>query len=374
MHVKTYEERLRQKMKVLRWQAIHLDPILLFLLITLATIGLFVLYSAGNGSLSLIEQQGARLLLSFGLMILFAQIPPEKYREWSPWVFAIATILLISVLLVGKVYLGAKRWLSLGFIRFQPSEIMKLAMPLMIAWYLSKKELPIQINTLLVSCAFILTPFLLIAKQPDLGTAIIIFASGFFVILLAGLRLRVLAFMAGILAASSPLIWHFMHSYQKERVLTFLNPERDPLGSGYHIIQSKIALGSGGFLGKGWLNGTQSHLSFLPEHTTDFVFAVSAEEFGFIGCLIIIFIFLAIFLRVIYISTQAKNSFAKLLAGSLGLTFIFSVFINIGMVVGILPVVGIPLPLISYGGTSMMTIMISFGIIMSIHTHKKLWR
>lgn len=372
MHTKTYEERLKQKMKALRWQAVHLDPILLFLLILVSIIGLLTLYSAGNQNMSLVEQQAYRLFGSFGLMLFFAQIPPEKYRKWSPFIFGIGTLLLIAVLIFGKVTLGARRWLPLGFIRFQPSELMKLAMPLMISCYLSKKDIPIRGLDIFLSSILILIPTFLIAKQPDLGTAIIIFSSGFFVLLLAGLRFRILALITLFFGALSPILWHFMHSYQKERVLTFLNPERDPLGSGYHIIQSKIALGSGGLLGKGWLHGTQSHLSFLPEHTTDFIFAVCAEEFGLIGCFIIICLFISIFLRMMYVSTQSRNTFSRLLAGSLGLTFILSVFINLGMVVGILPVVGIPLPLISYGGTSMMTIMISFGILMSIHTQKKM--
>jgi rod shape determining protein RodA len=249
---------------------------------------------------------------------------------------------------------------------------MKLAMPMMLSWYLDDKTLPPTASVLLACSALLAIPVLLTAKQPDLGTAIIIAASGVFVILLSGISWRLIAGISTLAALSTPILWHFMHAYQKERVMTFLNPESDPLGSGYHIIQSKIAIGSGGLFGKGWLNGTQAHLKFLPEHTTDFIFAVGAEEFGFIGAVILILVFLGILSRCLYISSQAQSTFSRLLTGSLCLTFFISVFINIGMVAGILPVVGIPLPFISYGGTSLVSIMAGFGIIMSVQTHKKL--
>lgn len=369
----TYEARLKEKVKKLKWNKLHLDPFLLFSLIILATMGLFILYSASNASAAVVAKQGYRLAFSFGLMCLFAQIPPHHYKRWAPWLYTIGLVLLLAVLVIGKVDLGGKRWISLGIIRFQPSEIMTLAMPMMLAWFLNEKVLPPKFSVVLLSGMMIIIPALLIAKEPDLGTAIVVASTGFFVLLLAGIRWRIMGVLTGCLVALSPLLWHFMHPYQKERVLTFLNPERDPLGSGYHIIQSKIAIGSGGFFGKGYMHGTQSHLSFLPAHTTDFIFAVSAEELGLIGCAIILIAFLLIFSRCLFISLQAQDNFTRLLSGSLGLTFIVSAFINLGMVVGILPVVGVPLPLISYGGSSMTTLMINFGIIMSIHTHRRLW-
>ncbi|PIZ03872.1 MAG: rod shape-determining protein RodA [Gammaproteobacteria bacterium CG_4_10_14_0_8_um_filter_38_16] len=369
----TYEKRLTKKVKSLRWQKLHLDPFLLLGLIALATIGLFILYSASNASSVVVEKQAYRLALSFALMCLFAQIPYQYYKQWAPWLYGISFALLLAVLVVGKVDMGARRWLSLGFFRFQPSEIMTLAMPIMLAWYLSEKELPPTYSVMLIAGVMILMPALFIAKEPDLGTAIVVTLAGFFVLLLAGMRWRIIGALGALLVLLSPVIWHFMHTYQKDRVLTFLNPERDPLGSGYHIIQSKIAIGSGGIFGKGWMHGTQSHLSFLPAHTTDFIFAVSGEELGLIGCFAIIFIFLLIFARCLYISLQAQDNFTRLLSGTIGLTFIASAFINLGMVTGILPVVGVPLPLVSYGGSSMISLMINFGIIMSIHTHRRLW-
>ena len=369
----TYEARLKQKMAKLRWDTLHIDPILLLCLILLGTLGLFILYSAGNANPELVWKQGYRLILSFALMCFFAQISPHHYKAWAPWLYSITFFLLMAVLVIGKVDMGGRRWISLGFFRFQPSEIMTLAMPVILSWYLSEKPLPPKFSMLLIAGLMIIAPALLIAKEPDLGTAIVVASAGVFVLLLSGIRWRLIGCLLALLALLSPVIWHFMHAYQRARVLTFLNPERDPLGSGYHIIQSKIAIGSGGFFGKGWMHGTQSHLSFLPAHTTDFIFAVSAEELGFIGCIAILIIFLLIFARCLYISLHAPDNFTRLLSGSLGLTFIMSAFINLGMVTGILPVVGVPLPLISYGGSSMTILMINFGIIMSIHTHKRLW-
>ena len=268
--------------------------------------------------------------------------------------------------------MGAQRWLNLGIIRFQPSELMKIALPLMLANYLSDKPLPPSMAVLIRCLAIILVPSLLTIIQPDLGTGVIILLSGAIIIFLAGINWRIITAVISAGLLSLPVLWHFMHHYQKERVLTFLNPERDPLGSGYHIIQSKIAIGSGGILGKGWLNGTQSHLNFLPAHSTDFIFAVYGEELGLIGCILLLTIFLIILARCVYISYNAHLTFNRLLVGGLGFIFILSAFINIGMVTGILPVVGVPLPLISYGGTSSVTFMIGFGIIMSAYTHKSL--
>ena len=351
---------------------LHLDPILLIALLLLCCVGIFILYSASNQSVSMIKSEILRMGIGLLVMLVFAQISPKRYQEWAPIIFGVGLFLLVMVLLVGTVDNGARRWLNLGFTRFQPSEIMKLAMPMMMAWYLNDKTLPPDTKNLLIAGIILLVPVLATAKQPDLGTAIVIALSGGFVILLAGLRWRLIAFFSSTFILLAPVLWHFLHDYQKQRILTLLNPERDPLGSGYHIIQSKIAIGSGGLIGKGWLSGTQAHLKFLPEHTTDFIYAVSAEELGFIGSSLIIVLFLAILTRCLYISSQAQNTFTRLLTGSLSLTFFMSAFINIGMVVGILPVVGIPLPFISYGGTSIVSLMAGFGIIMSVHTHKKL--
>lgn len=368
----SYENRIKRKLSSLGWSKLHIDPILFLALLAVSLIGIFILYSASSKSLITIEKEAIRLALGFSILFVCAQIPLKRYQEWAPWFFEFTLLLLLLVLVIGKSDHGARRWLSLGFFRFQPSEFMKLAMPMMLAWYLDDKTLPPSKNNLLICCLILSIPLLATVKQPDLGTAIIIAFSGLFVILLAGIGGRLIASLMALAALCAPILWHFMHTYQRERVLTFLNPERDPLGSGYHIIQSKIAIGSGGLLGKGWLNGTQAHLKFLPEHTTDFIFAVSAEELGLIGSIIIILLFLGILSRCLYISSQAQNTFSRLLTGSLSLTFFISVFINMGMVVGILPVVGIPLPLISYGGTSIVSMMAGFGIMMSVHTHKKL--
>ena len=369
----SYESRLKRKLANMRWQALHLDPLLLVLLLSLAAVGLFILFSASNQNSAVVIRQTLRLSLAFGVMFLFAHISPKRYHQWAPWLFSAGLFLLIAVLVVGKIDKGARRWLDLGLFNFQPSEIMKLAMPMMLSYYLSDKKLPPKLIPLLISCTILLIPVILTAKQPDLGTAIIIAASGLCVLLLAGLSWRLIVRALTLGALSTPILWHFMHQYQKERVLTFLSPERDPLGSGYHIIQSKIAIGSGGIFGKGWLLGTQSHLQFLPAHATDFIFAVSGEELGFIGSILLLTLFLAIFIRCLYISSQAQDTFTRLLSGSLSITFIISALVNIGMVTGILPVVGVPLPLVSYGGSSMLTLMAGFGMIMSIHTHRKLW-
>ncbi len=356
----------------LNWERLHLDPVLLVALSLLCGVGIFILYSASNQSFTMIKSELLRMGLGLVVLLLFAQISPQRYYQWALWIFGMGLLLLVLVLLVGTVDNGARRWLNLGFMRFQPSEIMKLAMPMMVAWFLDDKTLPPNNKTLLMAALILLIPILATAKQPDLGTAIVIGLSGVFVILLAGIRWRLIAFFSTSFLLLAPVLWHFLHDYQKQRILTLLNPERDPLGSGYHIIQSKIAIGSGGLVGKGWLNGTQAHLKFLPEHTTDFIFAVSAEELGFIGSSLIILLLLFILGRCLYISAQAQSTFTRLLTGSLSLTFFMSAFINIGMVIGILPVVGIPLPFISYGGTSIVSLMAGFGIIMSVHTHKKL--
>ncbi|MFU8798186.1 MAG: rod shape-determining protein RodA, partial [Gammaproteobacteria bacterium] len=325
----------------------HLDLPLLFLLCLLSGVGLLILYSAGGKEMDIVLRQLTRMGLAFGLLFILAQISPKRYQLWAPWFFSAILILLVIVLLTGHIGKGAQRWLSLGFFRFQPSEFMKLAMPMMLAWYFHIQPLPPRKTSLLIASIFILIPTLLVAKQPDLGTALLIATAGMAVVLFAGVSWKLLIGLGTFMAASAPILWHFLHHYQRERILTFLSPERDPLGSGYQIIQSKIAIGSGGFFGKGWLQGTQSHLQFLPEHTTDFIFAVAGEEFGFMGGLILILLFLLILLRGLYISINAQDTFSRLLAGSICLTFFVSLFVNINMVTGALPVVGVPLPLIS---------------------------
>ena len=352
---------------------LHLDPLLLFGIILLSITGMVVLYSAGDQSIALINKQTTRLFLAFVIMLALAHVPPPSLRFWSPWIYGIGVILLVLVLFAGDVGKGAQRWLDLGFIRFQPSEMMKLATPMMLAWFLSEKPLPPTLKTLFVAAVLLLLPTFLIAKQPDLGTALLIFAAGLFVVFLAGLSWSFMIIMGITGAALLPVLWHFMHDYQRDRVLTFLNPESDPLGTGYHIIQSKIAIGSGGLYGRGWLNGSQSHLDFLPEQSTDFIFAVFAEEFGLIGGILLLSLYAFIILRGLVIAANAQDTYARLLGGSLSMTFFVYLFVNVGMVSGILPVVGVPLPLISYGGTSMVTLMASFGMLMSINTHRKIW-
>jgi len=353
-------------------QRLHVDVPLLIGLLLLSGLGLVVLYSASGQDMDVIIREALRLALAFSVMLVVAQVTPDTIENWSPWLFALGLILLLAVLVLGDIGKGAQRWLDLGLFRFQPSEIMKLAVPMMIAWYLADSTLPPNRLRVLAAIAFILVPTLLIAKQPDLGTALLVGSAGAFVLLFAGIRWRVVIAGLVLLAASAPLAWHFMHDYQRQRVLTFLNPENDPLGAGYHIIQSTIAIGSGGLFGKGWLNGTQSHLDFLPERKTDFIFAVFSEEFGFLGVMLLLTLYLFVIGRGLYIATQAQDTYSRLVAGSITLTFFVYVFVNIGMVSGLLPVVGLPLPLVSYGGTSMVTLMAGFGILMSIHTHRKL--
>lgn len=354
-------------------KSLHIDWSLLGLLLAVIVFGMLILYSASNQNMGMVMRQGMRLFFALIIMLLFAIIPPHKYKVWTPSLYTTGLVLLIAVMLMGKIGKGAQRWLDLGLFRFQPSEIMKLAVPMMTAWYLDRKPVPINFKTLATSLLIIFFPALLIAKQPDLGTAIMVVAAGLSAVFLAGISMSILLSCVIGIAACAPLLWHFMHDYQKLRIITLLNPEQDPLGSGYHIIQSKIAIGSGGMFGKGWLAGSQSHLNFLPEHATDFIFAVSGEEFGFIGSSLLIILLTLVSLRALYIARQAQTSFTRLLAASLAMTFFFSVFVNVGMVMGILPVVGIPLPLVSYGGTAMVTFLASFGILMSISTHRILF-
>jgi rod shape determining protein RodA len=331
-----------------------------------------MLYSAGGQDFGLIVRQLVRLGVAMVAMLVIAQIHPDRMRDSAYWLYGIGLLLLVAVLLFGHEGKGAQRWLNLGFFRFQPSEIIKLAVPILIAAFLAERPLPPSAWRLIAALVLIGLPAFLIAKQPDLGTAILIASSGLIVLFLAGISWKIILGFIGSCAAAAPVLWYFMHDYQRRRVLTFLNPENDPLGAGYHIIQSKIAIGSGGMFGQGWLQGTQSHLEFLPERSTDFIFAVIAEEFGLVGAILLLCLYLLIAARGLFIASQAQSSFSRLLAGSISITFLVYVFVNVGMVTGLLPVVGVPLPLISYGGTSMVTLLAGFGILMSIHTHRRM--
>ena len=353
-------------------ERLHLDLPLLFGVLVLSGFGLVALYSAGGRDTDLVIRQAIRLAIGFGLMFVVAQIAPRRFSFWAPSLYLISVALLGMVLVLGETAQGAQRWLRVGPVGFQPSELAKLTVPLMVVWFISKGDLPPRLWRIVLGGVLTLVPVALVIRQPDLGTSLLIVASGSFVLFLAGLRWRYIVMLAAAAAASVPVLWHFMHDYQRLRVLTLLDPQQDPLGAGYHIIQSTIAIGSGGMYGKGWFNGTQSQLDFLPERSTDFIFAVIGEEFGLLGILVLLSTYLFIVYRGLYIATQAQTTFGKLLAGALVLTFFIYVFVNIGMVSGILPVVGLPLPLVSYGGTSMVTLMAGFGIVMSIHSHRML--
>ncbi len=350
----------------------RIDLPLLIALSLCIGLGLFVLYSASDESSAVVINQGIRIGIGACAMLIVAQIPPDWFRVLAPWGYISGLGLLVLVVLLGDAAMGAQRWLDLGFVRFQPSEIMKIAVPLTVAGYLHGRSLPPRLIDVAVAVLIIGVPAVLVADQPDLGTAVLITAAGACVLYFAGMRWRMIGAVALLAAAALPLLWFNMHEYQQQRVLAFLNPTRDPTGTGYHIIQSKIAIGSGGLFGKGWLNGSQGHLNFLPESNTDFVFAVFAEEAGLLGVIGLLALYTIIVARGLYIAMKSQDTFQRLIAGSLSLTFFIYVFINIGMVVGLLPVVGVPLPLISYGGTSMVVLLTAFGMLMSIHTHRKL--
>ena len=351
-------------------ERMRLDLPLLFGVLVLSAFGLVALYSAGGRDTDLVVRQAIRLAIGFGFMCAIAQVAPRRFFSWAPSLYLAGVLLLCAVPVLGEMAQGAQRWLRVGPIRFQPSEFVKLTVPLMVAWYLSRGDLPPRFWRIVLGGCLTLLPVALVIRQPDLGTSLLVAASGAFVLFLAGTGWRYIVALAASAAACVPLLWHFMHDYQRRRVLTLLDPQQDPLGAGYHIIQATIAIGSGGMHGKGWFNGTQSQLDFLPERSTDFVFAVIAEEFGLLGILVLLSAYLFIVYRGLYIAVQAQSTFGKLLAGALVLTFFIYVFVNIGMVSGILPVVGLPLPLVSYGGTSMVTLMAGFGIVMSLHTHR----
>jgi rod shape determining protein RodA len=351
---------------------LRIDGPLVVGLSLIAGYGLVVLYSASGQSLPTVLRTIARLVLGALAMLLLARINPNFLRRSTPWVYAAGCVLLLIVAAIGHVGMGAQRWLNLGLFRFQPSELMKLAVPMMCAWYLHERPLPPTLTSLAAMGALILVPVGLVAMQPDLGTAALIAVAGALVIVLAGLSVRVMVGLTALAAAAAWFGWSFMHDYQRKRVLTFLNPQTDPLGAGYHIIQSQIAIGSGGVFGKGWMNGSQAQLEFLPERSTDFIFAVIGEEFGLLGLLLLLLLYVFVVGRAIYLATQTQDTFARLLAGSLALTFFVYVFINAGMVTGLLPVVGVPLPLVSYGGSSVVTVLAGFGILMALYSRRKL--
>lgn len=347
-----------------------IDWVLLTGLLVLSVVSLFVLYSAGDQDTDLLVRQSIRITLAFVVMFAIARITPEQLLRWTPYLYGIGLLMLVIVLGAGVVGKGAQRWLDLGFVRFQPAEMMKLAVPMMVAWVMVRKPLPVTLPTVIIGFIVVVIPVFLVIKQPDLGTAILIAGSGLVVIFFAGMSWRLIAMLCAFAAAAAPLAWYMLHDYQRRRILTLFDPWSDPLGSGYHTIQSAIAVGSGGVYGKGWLNGSQSQLDFIPERSTDFIFAVFSEEFGFIGSLLLLLAYLFVVGRSLYIAIEAKDSYTRLLCGSLAVTFAIYVFVNIGMVTGILPIVGVPLPLISYGGTSMVSLMAGFGILMSAYSNR----
>ncbi|HXE39534.1 MAG TPA: rod shape-determining protein RodA [Azonexus sp.] len=350
----------------------HIDFPLLFITLAIMAVGLATVHSATfDGNQRVLSQLG-NMGVAMLIMWFVSRLPPQKLMGFAIPLYTLGIILLIGVFLFGIKVNGAKRWLPLGFTRIQPSEIMKIAMPLMLAWYFQKYEATLKFKHYFIASLLLLVPFALIAKQPDLGTALLVGSAGFYVIFFAGLPWKVIVGMIAAGGAAAPLLWSMMHDYQQKRILTLIDPTTDPLGSGYHIIQSTIAIGSGGALGKGYLNGTQTHLEFIPEKHTDFIFAVYSEEWGLIGNALLVFLYTLLIGRGLMIASGAPTLFSRLLAGAITLGFFTYAFINMGMVSGILPVVGVPLPFMSYGGTALVTLFLGIGILMSIHTHRML--
>lgn len=354
-------------------QRLHIDPPLFLALLVISVVSLFTVYSASGESMAMTERQVIRVGAAFFAMFVIAQIPLDSVQRWSLPLFTLGLVLLVAVLLVGESSKGAQRWLNLGVATIQPSELMKLAVPMALAWFISEQGIPPTLTRLASAFVLLIIPVLMIANQPDLGTSLLIACSGIFVLFLAGMSWKLIGFFVVAVGSFVPVLWMFlMRDYQRQRVLTFLDPERDPLGAGYQIIQSKIAIGSGGIEGKGWLQGTQSQLEFLPERHTDFIFSVFSEEFGLLGVIGLFVLYGFIIFRGMIIAMRAQRVYQKLLAGSLTLTFFIYVMVNVGMVSGLLPVVGVPLPLISYGGTSMVTLFAGFGLLMAIATNRRL--
>jgi rod shape determining protein RodA len=354
-------------------RALGLDGPLTGVLAIVVCFGILVVYSASGLNVKMVEHHLANIVIAVAAMIALAKFATPHYlRLFAPIAYVIGILLLIVVDVTGHIGKGAQRWLDVGFVRFQPSEIMKLAVPMICAWYMHERPLPPTFKDLLVMGLLIAIPTVMIARQPDLGTALLIAASGLIVMLLAGLQLRIIVISIPVLIGAAVAAWHFIHDYQRQRILTFLKPENDPLGTGYHIIQSQIAIGSGGLFGKGYMMGSQAQLEFLPERSTDFIFAVIGEEFGLLPCLVLLVLYGVIIGRALYLAMQGQDTFSRLTGGAIALSFFVYVFVNSGMVSGILPVVGVPLPMISYGGTSMVTLLAGFGILMSLHSHRKL--
>ena len=361
-----------QQVFSLRFSFSFIDPALITFIAIIGFLGLVVLYSASGQDNVLVFHQFVRLLIGFLLLFIFSNIPISSLRRWTPIFFFASVALLVLVSATGDAGHGAKRWLDFFLFRFQPSELVKITMPMMLALILGAHSLPPSFLRLLSSLIIIAIPVILVAVQPDLGTSLLIAASGFIALILSGISVWIFSVFFLIVLTTVPLAWKYLlYDYQKQRILTLLDPEADPLGAGYHIIQSKIAVGSGGLYGKGWLNGTQSHLDFLPERSTDFIFAVFAEEFGFIGVVLLLILYGLILRRIFQITFNAPDHYSRILAGTLGLGLLLYIFVNIGMVIGIIPVVGAPLPLLSFGGTYIASLMIGFGILMSINAHKK---
>ena len=354
-------------------RALRLDGPLTGVLAIIVCIGILVVYSASGQSIRMVEHHLANIAIAVAAMLALARlVTPQYLRLFAPIAYAIGVLLLVVVSVTGHIGKGAQRWLDIGFMRFQPSEIMKLAVPMMCAWYMHERPLPPTLKDLMIMAAIILVPTAMIVVQPDLGTALLIAASGLIVMLFAGLQVQLILISIPLIGGAAWAGWHVIHEYQRQRILTFLNPENDPLGAGYHIIQSQIAIGSGGVFGKGYMNGSQAQLEFLPERSTDFIFAVIGEEFGLLGQLLVLTLYGVVIGRALYLANQGQDTFARLTGGAIALSFFVYVFVNSGMVSGILPVVGVPLPLISYGGTSMVTLLAGFGILMSLHSHRKL--
>jgi rod shape determining protein RodA len=356
------------------WEALtrRVDSFLFGVAMALAGVGLVTLFSASDQSMTRLASQAASLGLALVLMWIVANIPPQTISRAAVPLYALAVVMLIGVALFGTTVNGSRRWLNLGIARFQPSELMKIALPLLLAWYFQKFEGRIGWKDFALAAVLIAVPVWLIKRQPDLGTALLIGASGFYVLYLAGLSWKVIVGLAALGAGAAPLVWPHLHDYQRERILSFIDPSRDPLGAGYHSTQASIALGSGGVVGKGWLNGTQAHLDFLPERHTDFIFAVFGEEFGLIGAAVLLVLYLLLIGRGMMITANASTMFARLMAGAVTLMFFTSAFVNMAMVSGVLPVVGVPLPLVSYGGTALISLYIGLGILMSVQAHRKL--
>lgn len=368
--IETFQVRLRRFFKRIFTRP-RIDLPLAFGLLLLAAVGLVTLYSAGSASMALVGGQAARFVLGGVLLLVISRIPPSVLRGWTPWLYCGSTALLVVVAILGEGR-GADRWLNLGIMRFQPSELLKLTMPMMVAWYLHPRQLPPGWKDIIVVGILIAIPAALIAEQPDLGTALLVATAGAFALFLSGMAWWRIGLLVAAVGGMVPVGWHFMHQYQRDRVLTLLNPESDPLGNGWHIIQSQIAVGSGGVFGKGWQHSTQSRLDFLPEHTTDFIFAVFSEEFGLVGVAAVVALYAFIIGRCLWIAMEARDTYSRLLAGAIGMSFFVYVFVNGGMVAGMLPVVGVPMPLISYGGTSAVSLLVGFGVLMSIHANRKM--